>query len=430
VKPPVIPDPGGKSNFIAAARRAAQAAAAQVPQATKAEPAAAEPAQDGLAQSLAGRVRTLLVGASVVVIVLGTLHYGASLLGFYETGPTLPPPVASADPAANRAKPAQTSQLPPAQPVAPANDNGSTRQSGVLPGTEILGAGAPPSGVVMPEDKPAPAVTGPRTEAPPPADVTGAIAKVASAQEPPAVSVAAPLPIAPAAILGNKLPAGIGGPALRSAAATGDPTAAYEIGVRFAEGRGVSQSFEEAARWFERAAKDGITPAHFRIGGLYEKGLGLKKDLQTARRHYLAAAEKGHGKAMHNLAVLYAEGIDGRPDYKTAAQWFRKAAHYGIADSQYNLGVLYARGIGVEQNLAESYKWFTLAAQQGDQESGRKRDEIATRMNTQALNAARLAAQTFKPDAQPEAAVNVPTPPGGWDRATAAAAKPRSAARP
>ena len=38
----------------------------------------------------------------------------------------------------------------------------------------------------------------------------------------------------------EKLPDGIGGPALRAAAMKGDPTAAYEVGVRFAEGKGVA----------------------------------------------------------------------------------------------------------------------------------------------------------------------------------------------
>src|SRR5215210_1784856 len=119
---------------------------------------------------------------------------------------------------------------------------------------------------------------------------------------------------------------------------------------------------------------------------------------------------------MHNLAVLYAEGIDGKPDYKTAGQWFGRAANHGVADRQYNLGLLYARGIGVAQNLAESYKWFTLAAGQGDQDAAKKRDDIATKLDAQALMAARLAAQTWTASPQPEEATNVKIPAGGWDK--------------
>src|SRR4029077_7744575 len=135
--------------------------------------------------------------------------------------------------------------------------------------------------------------------------------------------------------------------------------------------------------------------------------------------------------------------------YKSAAQWFRKAADRGIADSQYNLGILYARGIGVEQNLAESFKWFSLAAAQGDTDASHKRDDIAKRLDAQSLAAAKLAIQTFTPppqphtdvtvahpatqpspaEPQPDDAVNVATPRGGWDgtpAAPATAAKPAS----
>ena len=113
----------------------------------------------------------------------------------------------------------------------------------------------------------------------------------------------------------------------------------------------------------------------------YEKGLSVKKDTDIARRYYMQAAERGNAKAMHNLAVLDADGGGKGANYKNASQWFRKAADHGVADSQYNLGILYARGIGVEQNLAESFKWFSLAAAQGDADAGRKRDDIAKRLD-------------------------------------------------
>ena len=219
----------------------------------------------------------------------------------------------------------------------------------------------------------------------------------------------------------ERLPDGIGGPALRTAALKGDPAAAYEIGVRFAEGKGIASNLDEAAKWYDRAAQAGVVPAIFRLGTFYEKGLSVKKDVDIARRYYLQAAERGNAKAMHNLAVLDADGGGKGANYKSASQWFRKAADRGVADSQFNLGILYARGIGVEQNLAESFKWFSLAAAQGDADSGRKRDDIAKRLDAQSLAAAKLAIQTFTPEPQPDDAVNVAAPAGGWDTAPAQA---------
>ena len=228
----------------------------------------------------------------------------------------------------------------------------------------------------------------------------------------------------------ERLPDGIGGPVLRAAALKGDPTAAYEVGVRFAEGKGIAPNFDEAAKWYDRAAQAGVVPAIFRLGTFYEKGLSVKKDVDIARRYYLQAAERGNAKAMHNLAVLDADGGGKGANYKSAAQWFRKAADRGVADSQFNLGILYARGIGVEQNLAESFKWFSLAAAQGDADSGRKRDDIAKRLDAQSLAAAKLAIQTFTPEPQPDDAVNVATPQGGWDIAPVPAVATKPAAKP
>ena len=229
----------------------------------------------------------------------------------------------------------------------------------------------------------------------------------------------------------DKLPAAFSS-SLRTAAAKGDPAAQYEVALRYAEGRGVTQNLTDAAEWFERAAKQGLVPAQFRLGGFYEKGLGVEKNLETARRFYVAAGEAGNAKALHNLAVLYAEGIDGKPDYQTAARWFRKAADYGVADSQYNLAILYTRGIGVEQNLAEAYKWFALAARDGDADAAKKRDDIGSRLDQQSLKAATQTAQGWAPEPQPDAAVQVKTPAGGWDSAGAAAPAKRkpSAAGP
>jgi localization factor PodJL len=439
-KPPVIPDPGaGKPDFIAAARRAAQAASAGSAQGKNpAKPGAGQP------KKLTERLRTLAVAAAVVVIVVGGFHIISRL---FEDGSgsstridmpsgapssqTEPPHTQSAPPQAQPEGPAR--KEPPhvdAEPQPPANA-ANLLAPVPLPGGEASPKPAepPPEAGSISSPAQAPGRREGRTEsrapetAPPaasaPMDITGSLPI-----GPPATGAPAPhgAPAAPA--IADRLPAAIGSSTLRLAAIAGDPLAAYEVGVRFSEGRGVPASNEEAAHWFEIAAKNGIPPAQFRLGTLYEKGLGVKKDLIAARDLYRAAAEKGHGKAMHNLAVIYAEGPDGKPDYATAAQWFRKAADHGVTDSQYNLAILYARGVGVEQNLAESYKWFFLAAKEGDQDAAQKRDEIASRIDKAALAAARAAAESWTAIPQPADAIAVK---GVWDppQGTQPAAKPK-----
>jgi Sel1 repeat len=213
----------------------------------------------------------------------------------------------------------------------------------------------------------------------------------------------------------DELPPAIGGERLRKAAMAGDPAAAYIVAQRYAEGRGVPINLEEAARWYKRAASDGLAPAQFRYATMLEKGQGVAKNLAQARQFYLAAAAKGDAKSMHNLAVLYAQGIDGKPDYANAVVWFRKAASHGIADSQFNLALLTERGLGAEEDLVEAYKWFALAAAHGDHEAGSKRDEIATELDPQQLTAAQESVKAFAVKPQPKQALVVPAPAGGWD---------------
>ena len=406
-------EPVSSSNFIQAARRAAQAAqtAAATPSASgpKANRVtalndaarAASKSPSPASSPLSSKIRALLVGASVIVIVLGTVKMAVNLLQsgdasmpaptteFSATPQTTIPPVENPGPKSENPVPAIPSMTSPT-PIG--------KQSMISPAN-----GSMPSSL----DATSPSI---------PADITGSVTSP-HAGAPAAAKLAGKKISVTSIPATDQLPEAIGGVALRTAALKGDPGAAYEIGLRYAEGRGVPANFDEAAKWYDRAVQADIVPAMFRLGTLYEKGLGAKKDVEIASRYYRQAAERGNAKAMHNLAVLDADGGGKGPNYKSASEWFRKAADRGVADSQFNLGILYARGIGVEQNLAESYKWFSLAAAQGDADSGRKRDDIAKRLDAQSLAAAKLAIQTFAPEPQPADAVNVSAPAGGWDMA-------------
>jgi localization factor PodJL len=400
----------GQLDLIAAARRAAQAAALEHP-VRQAQIATAAVKAAPTVNKFAERARNVVAAVAVAVFVFGGLHVAsraglleeivteaAQFVQFHHGAPAPAEPGQEVVPNKQAQLETTPALVPPSsgmpatvKPAKPDSNAHSGQEDAAvgavtpLP-SDRLGAGAMPSWA-MPE-------------------ITGALSRPEAMQSTPSG------PARP--IVEDKLPAAIGNPALRAAAMAGDPAAAYEVASRFGEGHGVPQNNEDAARWLERAARQGLAPAQFHLGTLFEKGIGVKKDLVRARDLYLAAAQKGNAKAMHNLAVLYAEGVTGTPDYKNAASWFLKAADHGIKDSQFNLAVLYARGIGVDQNYAESYKWFVLAANQGDTEAAKKRDEVAALLDPQTLGAARLAAQSWSPQPQPDDAINVKTP-AAWE---------------
>lgn len=192
-------------------------------------------------------------------------------------------------------------------------------------------------------------------------------------------------------------PATVGPLSLRLAAANGDPSAQFEVGARLAEGKGTTQSFQDAAKWYQRSADQGFAQSQYRLGTLYERGLGLKPDAAQAAVWYQRAAAQGNIKAMHNLAVLSANQNDQSPDYMTAAQWFEAAAQRGLADSQFNLAVLYENGLGVTRDMKRAFMWLSIAARGGDADAVRRRDILRGKLTADEVKVADKMITAWKP---------------------------------
>ena len=213
-------------------------------------------------------------------------------------------------------------------------------------------------------------------------------------------------------------PATVGPLSLRLAAANGDASAEFEVGARLAEGKGTTQNFKDAAKWYQRSAAKGFVQAQYRLGTLFERGLGMKADQARAEDWYRRAAEQGNVKAMHNLAVLSANQRGGSPDYAKSASWFSKAADYGLADSQFNLAVLYENGLGVPEDLKIAYKWLSLAARSGDKEAVRRRDILKGKLSADDLVEAERLVATYKAASIDKMANDARTAGEAWKHGT------------
>jgi TPR repeat protein len=104
-----------------------------------------------------------------------------------------------------------------------------------------------------------------------------------------------------------------------------DAKAQLSLGTMYYIGQGVTQSYTDAAKLFERSAKQGNVLAQDILGEMYDQGLGVPQD------------------------------------YKTAAKWYRLAAEQGDATGQYNLGLMYARELGLPQDDVLGYMWMSLS---------------------------------------------------------------------
>ncbi len=392
-----------KQGFIAAARRAAQAAAIETQAANDAgSKKTAKGATPGrLGQIMDKRRKPILLGLAAIVFAIGAAHVVTGAL----TGDQAETPakaVIGAGPkeavaTKEAAAPKAATQATPAEPI-PAKDQSSAAPARDKPETTASAPANPLDG-----------------------KTAAAIAPVLQPSETPAVppAIAAAEPVT-----GIKdIPPTLGTPGQRRAALEGDARAVYELAVKAADATGTARDPKVALRLFERAAAAGLAPAQFRLGNMFEKGIGTGRDIALARLWYERAADKGNAKAMHNLAVLYAEGASGKPDYATAVQWFRQAAEHGVRDSQYNLAILMARGLGTAQDLTQSYTWFAVAAAQGDEDAGKKREEVAGQLQPADLTAAKAAVSRWQAKTPVPGANEVVSPQGGWDESPAAPAK-------
>ena len=389
---PVMEQPGrAEHDFMAAARRAAQAAAlagANGPQAGMGQFPNPNSPRYAAMQPEESKTRKFIF-ASLAVFIVAAIAYGAYHMLAKE------PVIVSTT------KPVSTD-------VAPADMGANTQTTTpsttptTVPSTATNPADATPS-KTNPEAKPedveaadkAKTSASTTTVVPAPAPARPAKTETGSATITPAPS-ATPAPSKPvtSAPLNDVSSAERN---LRSAAVAGDAIAQYEVGLRYANGDNVPQDLKQAAYWYGQAATQGLAIAQYRLAALYEKGRGVAKDDVLARRWYEQAADKGNIKAMHNLAVIYAEGRGTKQDFKTAARWFGDAAEHGLGDSQYNLAILEERGLGIPQDMSLAYKWFAIAAKGGDQGAAKKRDEIATKLDASKLSVIKAEVAKWQP---------------------------------
>ncbi|NKL63084.1 peptidoglycan-binding protein [Rhizobium leguminosarum] len=383
-----------RADYIAAARRAAQAAAMEVDANPK--QAAVKPEKKGANADKAGKAsdktgktsafsryrRPILLAVGAVLLAIMAFPLARTLTSG-ERAPQPPTEVSALTGAAENPAPA----LPEATPAQP---------DAAALGTTAPAAEAVPPVAEQAQPQATPPVGGDHLTDMTPLDGEGAATFAApgpsgAAQE---TSGFVPAPAPQAAIT---IPDTVQPKSLANAASGGDALALFEIGARYSDGRnGMTVDQKQAASWYQLAADKGFAPAQYRLGSMYEKGNGVERDIAKAKGFYEQAANQGNASAMHNLAVLYASGALGQQDYTTAASWFTKAANLGITDSQFNLAILCARGNGVPADLEESYKWFAIAAKGGDKDAAQKRDEVAKAMKPDQLERARAKADLWK----------------------------------
>jgi TPR repeat protein len=159
-----------------------------------------------------------------------------------------------------------------------------------------------------------------------------------------------------------------------------DPSAADSMkGHQFEHGDiDVKQNYEEAAKYFAKAASQGNAEGMYNLARLTHRGLGVKKDQNIAQKLLEQAVAQpvqhpklksvrnpGVAEAEHALGLRYTDGIAVHKSLATAAYWYQRAMEHGYAPSGNNLALMYYDGVGVDQNLDKAEQLLEAAAKSG-----------------------------------------------------------------
>ena len=154
-----------------------------------------------------------------------------------------------------------------------------------------------------------------------------------------------------------------------------------------------SGDYATALKEWKPLADQGHAVAQYNLGIGYANGKGVIQDYKGALKWFKLAAKQGHAEAQYNLGIGYAKGKGVIQDYKGALKWFKLAAKQGHAKAQYNLGVGYANGNGVIQDYTLAHMWINIAASQANVNWMKYRDIIAEKMTPSQIEKAQQLAQ-------------------------------------
>jgi TPR repeat protein len=184
----------------------------------------------------------------------------------------------------------------------------------------------------------------------------------------PCAARAGPLDVAREAELHHDYATALG--IIRPLAERGDAVAQYELGDMYYVGTGVPQAAAEAAKWYQRAALQGLPAAQHMLALSYEYGTGVVTNPAEGLKWLRRAADQGYGASQHRLAEMY----------ESPSRFSGNGPYQGIG-----------------QDYVEAHKWFNLSAASGEPGGERDRTELEKKMTPAQIDEAQRRAAAWRP---------------------------------
>ena len=151
----------------------------------------------------------------------------------------------------------------------------------------------------------------------------------------------------------------------RKAADNGHEPAKVKLQTAFHEPKENCYQDSTAIKQVTTDAENGDTYSQLTLGDMYYYGDSVTQDYDKAMLWYEKAASHGSAEACNKLGLCLHLGLGSHKSHKDAAYWFEKGAQLGHADACYNYAVCLYKGVGVTQNKKAANSYLEKAADLG-----------------------------------------------------------------
>ena len=172
-------------------------------------------------------------------------------------------------------------------------------------------------------------------------------------------------------------------------AEAGDSEAQANVGYMYEEGLGVTQQFDVALQWYEKAAVSGSMQASHNLGMMFAEGRGISQSWVRALRYFEKAAD-AIPASRYMIGYTYFQGEGNIQNRPRAFKEFMGAAMDGYADAQYMIAFMNLDGSGIPKQPLQAYVWASIAHDNNQIQAAELMDAAANRVSAPQLRRARV----------------------------------------
>lgn len=155
----------------------------------------------------------------------------------------------------------------------------------------------------------------------------------------------------------------------------GNRFAQYSLGNLYYYGNGTDKDLSQAFQWYMKSAKQGQPYASYSMAQMYDKGEYVSQSEENAQRYYKAALsgfleleskDQADDNLFYKMGTMYKNGLGTDIDMDKAINYFMRSAELNNINAKRTLALEYISGKHLELDIEKGLEMLTVCADRGD----------------------------------------------------------------